>query len=211
MVQPRAILMPEPKGAYVEIAKVASSSIKVFIATTLGIPLKDGDPHATDFPTARLADVPADYFVFSFVRNPWDRLVSCYRDKVGGEPGEFTDLEGRGLAACFSTFQQFSPGMSFADFVAAVTEIPDEVADEHFRSQHTFVTDRVDFLGRFERIETDFSQVLSRLDLHGRLPYRQASPRRIDFRRFYTSATAEAVARRYAEDLDRFGYRGDAP
>jgi hypothetical protein len=34
MVEPQAILLTEPKGAYVEIAKVASSSIKVFIART---------------------------------------------------------------------------------------------------------------------------------------------------------------------------------
>src|SRR5579875_225028 len=124
MVEPRAILLPEGKGAYVEIAKVASSSIKIFIAATLGIPLRDGDPHATEFPTVRLADVPPDSFVFSFVRNPWDRLVSCYRDKLGGEPGEFTDLEGRGVAACFSAFPQLSPGMPFADFVATVAGIP---------------------------------------------------------------------------------------
>jgi hypothetical protein len=97
---------------------------------------------------------------------------------VGGKPGEFTDLEGRGIAACFATFEQFSPGMSFADF---------------------------------ERLETDFSHVLVRLGLQGRLAYRQPSPRRLNFRSFYTRATAEAVAQRYAEDLDRFDYRRDAP
>lgn len=211
MIEPWAILMPEAKAGYVEIAKVASSSIKVFIATTLGIPLQDGDPHATDFPTALLVDVPSDYFVFSFARNPWDRLVSCYRDKLGGEPGEFTDLEGRGIAACLSTVPQFSPDMPFADFVAAVAQIPDDDADEHFRSQYTFITDRLDFLGRFEHLETDFSHVLSRLGLHGHLDHRQASPRHLDFRRFYTPATSQAVAQRYAEDLDRFDYRDNAP
>ncbi|HLI00525.1 MAG TPA: hypothetical protein VKV06_07040 [Acidimicrobiales bacterium] len=141
MVEPRAILLPEGKGAYVEIAKVASSSIKIFLAATFGIPLRDGDPHATEFPTVRLADVPPDSFVFSFVRNPWDRL----------------------------------------------------------------------FLGRFEQLETDFAQVLSRLGLRGQLAYRQASPRPVDFRRFYTPATAAAIARRYAEDVDRFGYRSAGP
>jgi hypothetical protein len=46
--------------------------------------------------------------------------------------------------------------MPFSDFVKAVASIPDEQADFHFRSQHTFVTDGhgrvgVDFVGRFER------------------------------------------------------------
>ena len=30
--------------------------------------------------------------------------------------------------------------MSFDDFVQAVASIPDDRADEHFRSQHSFVT-----------------------------------------------------------------------
>lgn len=207
MAEPWSFLMPAHKGAYVEIGKVACSSIKVFIADQLGIPLNRGDPHVTELPVAELKELPADYFVFAFVRNPWDRLVSCYRDKIGGEPGEFTHLEGHGVAACLSTSEAFYAGMSFADFVAAVAEIPDEQADEHFRSQHTFLSGRVDFVGRFECLQSDFSHVLTRLGIQGRLGHRQASSRRVDYRRFYTPTTSKAVTTRYAEDIDRFGYR----
>jgi hypothetical protein len=45
------------------------------------------NPHSMRLPAVKLADVPSEHFVFAFVRNPWDRLVSRYRDKVGGEPG----------------------------------------------------------------------------------------------------------------------------
>lgn len=207
MSEPCAFLLPECNAAYVEIAKVACSSIKIFIADMLGIPLRDGNPHVTKLPAARLADVPSGYFVFAFVRDPWDRLVSCYRDKLGGEPGEFTHLKARGVAACFSRFEQFYAGMRFADFVSAVAEIPDIAADEHFRSQHTFLTERVDFIGRFERLDADFSHVLARLGIEGRLGHHQASARGMDYRNFYTPATTDAVAQRYAEDIDRFGYR----
>lgn len=203
MSEPRAFLLPEHNAAYVQVSKVACSSIKIFIAGLLGIPLKDGDPHFTELPEARLPDVPSEYFVFAFVRNPWDRLVSCYRDKVGGEPGEFTHLNTSGIEYFFEMFE----GMPFDDFVSAVAKIPDIAANEHYRSQHTFLTDRVDFIGRFERLDADFSHVLARLGIEGRLGHRQVSARKMDYRSFYTRATTDAVAQRYAEDIDRFGYR----
>lgn len=33
-----------------------------------------------------------------YFRNPWDRLVSCYRDKIGGEVDDFTDFSASGVA-----------------------------------------------------------------------------------------------------------------
>ena len=78
---------------------------------------------------------------FAFVRNPWDRLMSCYRDKIRGEVDGYTYCTIRpGVANCLAQFDAFVPGMSFADFVVAVASIRDEDADGHFRSQHTFVT-----------------------------------------------------------------------
>ena len=68
-----------------------------------------------------------DYFRFGFVRNPWARLYSCYRDKILGP----TLRDQQFILGHFG----FTPGMAFADFVRGVAEIPDEEADGHFVGQ----------------------------------------------------------------------------
>ena len=49
------------------------------------------------------------------------------------------------------------------------------------------------------------SEVLTRLGHTRTARHRQASPRGVDYRRFYTPATSRAVATRYAEDIEPFG------
>lgn len=216
------VLVEASRAVYVEVPKVACSSIKIVLADWLGVDLEavGGDPHRARFPQPgpRRAG-PKLYpalFSFAFVRNPWDRLVSCYRDKVLGETPDFTTFHpGRGVAYCLARFDAFRPGMSFGEFVEAVTAIPDDEADEHFRSQHTFLTNHdgqiaVDFVGRFERLDKDFAVVRRRLGFAWTpLPRIQATRTRVDYVQYYDSDTRAAVARRYAKDMQLFGYPFD--
>src|SRR5215468_5087192 len=178
MFEINAILLEPYRAVYVEIPKVAFTSIKTALAEILGISLRStgGDPHRLGWPTAEIssshsAPLFPGLFAFAFVRNPWDRLVSCYRDKIRGEVDGYTYFTIRpGVANCLARFDAFVPGMSFSDFVAAVSSIPDEEADAHFRSQHTFLANdegkiSVDFLGRFERLADDFRLVQKRIGL----------------------------------------------
>jgi chondroitin 4-sulfotransferase 11 len=130
-----AVLLEQYRAVYVEVPKVACSSIKIALAGLLGIDLaaSGGDPHKAPLPTpASRPSGSALYpglFSFAFVRNPWDRLVSCYRDKILGEAPDFTSFHPtRGVAYCLARFGAFRAGMTFEDFVAAVAAIPDACA-----------------------------------------------------------------------------------
>ena len=215
-----AIALEPWRAVYVEIPKVACTSIKVAIAGVLDIKLDgpDGDPHQSTFPFAR-PSFSADslfpgYFSFAFVRNPWDRLVSCYRDKIAGEVDGFTHSTIReGVADCLARFEIFQPGMTFASFAQAVASIPDSEADEHFRSQYTFVSGsdratRVDFIGRFEALARDIEAVCRKTGMPSlALPHLQAAGTQKRYADYYDPALREAVAERYAEDIERFCYR----
>lgn len=214
-----AVLLEEYGAVYVEVPKVACSSIKTALADLLGVELESvgGDPHQAHFPAPASPQLGSmlypGLFSFTFVRNPWDRLVSCYRDKIRGEVPDFTSFDrARGVAYCLARFDAFRPGMSFREFVNAVVDIRDDEADEHFRSQHTFVTNltgevAVDFVGRFETLERDFQRVCQMRGLPQlTLPRVQAAktPRR--YTDFYTEETRSIVANRFRKDVVLFSY-----
>ena len=216
-----AVLLESRRAVYVEVPKVACSSIKIALAGVLGIDLgpAGGNPHVVDFPAPREGPEASGplypgLFSFAFVRDPWDRLVSCYRDKVRGEAKDFTGFDReRGVAHCLARFESIRAGMTFEEFVDAVAEIPDEEADEHFRSQHRFVCDRagevvVDLLGRFESLEADWARVCDLLELpHEGLPRTQVSGRPERYERYYSPGTRERAGNRFAGDVELFGYR----
>jgi chondroitin 4-sulfotransferase 11 len=158
---------------------------------------------------SRMADRQYDrYFKFTFVRNPWDRLLSCYMSKVvrsgtGMPMGKYGNVTLR-------------RDMSFQEFAEAVCLIPDEEANPHFRSQHIFVCDEgadknvlADFVGRFENLEEDFEIVTKRIGIDARLPH-AANTSSIrgsrSYRDFYDEKLARMVGERYREDVEIFGY-----
>jgi len=211
-------ILPEPFGAvYIDTAKAASSSIKATLATHLGIGQPDGNPHEMNFPRPQPGDAHGEriypgLYTFAFVRNPWDRLVYCYRDKIRGEVRAFTAFAEPGVAHCFARLDASYADMSLRDFVQAVAAIPDQNADEHFRSQSDYLINAsgaiaVDFIGRYETLEQGFAAVARRnaFPADNRPPRLQAARRR-PYQAFYTRETRRIVEQRYARDLELFHY-----
>ncbi|MFP4011558.1 MAG: sulfotransferase family 2 domain-containing protein [Spirochaetaceae bacterium] len=150
------------------------------------------------------------YTGVAFVRNPWDRLVSCYANKLNRRH-LFQGPERRGTLKSLQAAGLYSAEMSFADFVRAVGIIPDSEANRHFRSQYTFLTDRRGSLMpqriyRFEKLDEDLSALISDFGLpRMELPHKKSTSRR-DYREYYTPELRDMVAQRYADDIELFDY-----
>ncbi len=147
------------------------------------------------------------YFKFAFVRNPWDRLVSCYLQKLTPGRKGFRQPEYEGVKLYI--------GMSFTEFVEAVHKIPDEEANPHFRSQYVTLCGPdgqvlADFVGHFERLEKDFTYVTERIGAAGsiELPHKLASPGRESrsYTDFYDERLAGLVHERFQKDVETFDY-----
>lgn len=142
------------------------------------------------------------YFKFCFVRNPWDRLVSAYEFlRVGVADDEYDKAMSDKIAA-------------MGDFETFVEWLRDTEAREHllFLPQHHYVCSKekemgMDFVGRFENLESDVAEVAARLGIEATLPHLNAAPARRPYREYYTPETAEIVGAVYARDVQLFGYR----
>ncbi len=214
-----AILITPYQSVYVEIPKVACSSIKIALSKLLGIKLDgpNGDPHQSTFPLMtpdleRESMFPG-LFSFAFVRNPWSRLVSCYRDKILFEANGFTHATKRsGVADCFAHYDAIRPRMLFDEFVEVVASIPDDHADAHFRSQHTFIESvggriTVDHIGRFETLKTGLRAVQEKTHMPSfSLPRSQATGTGTNYKGFYNAHTRALVERRFDKDIALFEY-----
>jgi len=150
---------------------------------------------------ARLADVEglvsraemAELFIFTLVRNPWDRLVSYYH-WLRGQRFEHEAV-------------RLAQALDFADFLrhphtqAAFRAAP---ADSYMRDPDG--AERADLYIRLEHFSEDAAPLFAHLGFALELPRANVSERDRDWRGYYTNETAAIVADICAPDIARFGY-----
>ncbi|MCX7567034.1 sulfotransferase family 2 domain-containing protein [Sulfitobacter sp. F26169L] len=135
-----------------------------------------------------------DLFVFTMVRNPWDRMVSYYH-WLRGQHFDHPAV----ILAKQSTF---------AAFVAAPS-----IADSFSRAPAaSYVTDsggreRANLFIRLEHLAEDINPLQSHLGFDLDVPHVNQSTRAADYRAAYTDTSREQVEMMCAEDIARFGYR----
>jgi hypothetical protein len=204
------IVSHEYKFIYFPIPKSGCSSVKKMLSEIMGIP---GDSNAKEhgawyyhyrkFPFVLKGQISkefVEYFKFSFVRNPYDRLVSCYVQWVKN-----------GLNPSLDPYGVFYSGMPFKEFVKEVCKIPDSIAEGHFRSQYSYLIDRKgrflpDFVGKIENFENDFLFVSNRANLPSVEIAHSNKTNHENYRRFYDEETVLWVKERYKNDICKFEY-----
>jgi hypothetical protein len=160
------------------------------------------------------------YIKFSFVRNPWARMVSEFTYRQGlnekAYQGQFKDF-------LFTSFPQPS-----ADNYALAKD-----GYRHILPQWQFLYDGegkklVDFIGKFENLQTDFNQICqllnipqqnlphinktSALSLTKRLRHKflqiiPALGHKPHYSDYYDSESQEFIRQRYQRDIELFDYK----
>lgn len=150
----------------------------------------------------------ARYFKFAFVRDPFTRLDSAFRFlKAGG----FNEDDRRWAESHLA-------GVDDLETFCTRWLSPERAASwVHFRPQARFVCDapgrlRVDFVGRFERLASDFDEVCRRLGRSVELPHlNRSAVQRTDPREVLSRAARQAVAEVYRRDFELFDYDPGRP
>lgn len=166
---------------------------------------------------------------FTFVRNPYDRLVSCWANKFLDKPlvkkkmfteGEFS-IE-RYLVAKKQIDAALPEGqdrtLSFPDFVTYATSIAGRGVDYHMQRQSDLLRVPgvpIDFTGKVENFPDDIVRVLDHVGASDELRRRVSTPLNKSERNrasaYYTPELAARVFRAYEEDFDTLGYSRALP
>ena len=204
---------------YGRVPKVANTSIKASLSRLLKKPPEQGVRSTTDVfwiksthgETSLITPREArsrrgSHFSFSFVRNPFDRLVSAYNNKVLELEDVTRPMQEMGLRH----------NMPFAEFLEQTVSTEDDKLDVHLLPQVSILC--VDnqlipsFVGQMEQM-TDHWQVLQtwlrreRLPALGGLPEKNVrrGDDRSDLKQYYADpATVRMVEERYGKDIAMF-------
>lgn len=144
--------------------------------------------------------------VYAIVRDPVERLRSCWADKMQHIGDTF-------IYKGFRIYDCFRAGMSFEDFALAVADIPDSQADPHFVSQWSSLHHKMVFLPtrllRLERLAEDWFKA-SREDGVPSLaiPLINESSRP---KPAVSAAIRAVIEQRYAKDYEVLSYAQQCP
>ena len=126
-----------------------------------------------------------NYFKFTFVRNPWDKVVSewLYFTKIIPEYN--------------FGFKESINNNSYSN-----TPYP---FLEHTWLQVEFASE-CDYVGRFESLQKDFDYVCGKIGIPKiKLPYKNTTKHK-HYTEYYDDESKEMVAKKYAKDIEYFGY-----
>lgn len=152
------------------------------------------------------------YFKFTFVRNPWDRLVSAYHFVKAGGMSEADRIWGERVLSRFSSFDDFVKRWVIEKNVTNIGEGLEKTRVV-FAPQYGFVCIRgskipaVDFIGSFENIKTDFAHVAETIGVQVALDFLNVSNKsQRSYIDEYTDESRSIVADVYRTDIEMFGY-----
>ncbi len=153
------------------------------------------------------------FFKFCFVRNPYERLLSGYLDKITRPTEQRT-----WLAQKIGLRNEIDHEMTFAEFVSVICGQHPREMDNHWRPQYyqTFQGKmKYSFVGRAETLLDDFrfvgNEIGIDIDQYLRVETRHAQRSKSKLAKYYDVDLQEMVAEKYRLDFETFGYEYSLP
>lgn len=146
-------------------------------------------------------EIPQDYFVFTFVRNPWDRILSYYmfrneprnsrRLSIHPEERIITFKEWLNRLDEFKKYRRINPAFKIA-----------------IQPQMDTINDYPNFIGKYENLEEDLKFICQKINREYKT-FKNVNPttkKKKHYSEYYDDETKDLVADLYKKDIEYFGY-----
>jgi len=141
----------------------------------------------------RMGTIQDSPVLFTFVRNPWDRICSSFfhcRDRAKSEDNKI------------------DPSWQFPDWVKRVLWPRGPGVNMHFAEQYPtayFEGKEFAFVGRFENMQHDWGRLSATIDVSHRLPHWNASGH-VEYVDHYDEESRQVIAELYRKEIQVFRY-----
>lgn len=146
----------------------------------------------------RMGTIHNQPVMFTFVRNPWDRICSAFhqcRDRAK------------------TPENKLDPNWEFSEWVKRVLAVRGTGVNMHFAEQYPtvyFNAEKYAFVGRFENMQQDWGKVAAACDVSHRLPHWNAAGHG-SYVDHYDEETRKIIGELYQRDISAFGYEFGEP
>lgn len=201
----------QKKLMYLNNAKVACTSLKACLlnASQMENYLLVNQTLAAQAIRGKVPSGMQEYYKYTYVRNPFSRLVSCYMNKyhsdkslLGGKSSELLYGKTRYLLGWLKDVADFK------EFVDKVVMIPEQWQERHFALQYNLIYDNgmpvVDYVGKFEELPVSYEHIQEKFNTPQLPVYNKTSSG--DWKQYYDLDIAEKVYEKYKKDIETFGY-----
>jgi len=184
----------DPKFIFIHLPKNAGSSVTKVLAKYIGVVREELRPQEYKFIYARnikkIVDNPSDYFIFSVVRNPWERVVSYfhYLQQIRQPP------------------HNLSKDIKFYDWVISggYRELQTQMSQlaDNFPCN---VSLHIDYIARLERLSTDWPNICKGMGIECEMMHDKKSSHS-HYSEYYNNKTKDLIYRFYKDDIECLSY-----
>ena len=146
-----------------------------------------------------------DYFVFTFVRNPYDRMYSAYKFVTQKLKQNHPFIIGLIQAVSKKSINYWS-GLDFNSFLL---EIERNNILYTFNQKQTFFAkkNQCNFIGRFENFNQDILYVLNKLNIgNTNIPHLNKTSNKFEYKEKYNLISTNIIRYYFKEDFIEFDY-----
>ena len=136
-----------------------------------------------------------NYYKFAFVRNPWDRVVSCWINKV---------IRKNAFKLDDDTYEAVKDFRGFVDYIE---KLDVHTCDAHLRLQSELIDlNSVDYLARMESFERDVKNIINIIGYDAEVVFHENRSNRVPYMEYYDAGLMKKIEAIYIRDIQLFGY-----
>ena len=184
----------DPKFVFLHLPKNAGSSVTKALARHIGVQREELRYGQNKFIYARnlhkFIDDPESYFIFSVIRNPWDRVVSYfhYLQQIRQPPYNLDKNV---------KFADWVKGKGFRGLQTQMSQLSDVFPCN--------VSTKVNYVARLENLTEEWQAICDGMGIECELMHDKKSKHR-DYTEYYDDETKDIIYRNYKDDVDCLAY-----